>query len=122
MEVDGLATDQVIPPKIQTLLTRKQTADALSPEIRQKYAKEYQLLISQIANYGLNHSLPAWDTEVNMEILSQILQEIDRKHGQDGVERICLAMVPEIDLSFRERDQVRIERWIGVAKKQLESV
>jgi len=98
--------------EIQTLLTRKQTADALPPEIRQKYAKEYQLLISQIAQYGISNPLPAWDTEVNMEILTKILQEIDRKHGQDGVERICLAMVPEIDLSFRERDQGRFERWV----------
>jgi len=121
VEVDGLAMNQVIPPNIQTLLIRKQTADSLPPEIRSKYAEEYQLLISQIANYGLDHSLPAWDTEVNMEILSITLREIAGKYGHNGVDRMCSEMVPDVDVSFRERDRVRFGRLVRVARERMEN-
>ena len=98
---------------IQTLLTRKQTADSLAPEIRSKYAKEYQILVSQIARYGIDHSLPAWDFEVNSDILSVLLQEIAPKCQQEKyVEWMCQSLIPEIDVSFRERDQGRFERCV----------
>ena len=100
----------VIPPEIQTLLTRKQTADSLSLEIRKRYAKEYQILISQLARYGIDHPLPAWDHEVNIEIISILLSEIAGK-------TIDTEWIDEIDVSFRERDQGRFERYVRVARE-----
>lgn len=114
----------MIPPEIQTLLSRKQTADSLAPEIRQKYAKSYNEVVANIACYGLDHSLPNWDYEVNSEILSITLKEMAKKYENKKpyVEWMCQSLIPEVDESFRERDQGRFEKCIQVARKQIGNV
>ena len=109
---------------IQQLLTRKATADALPPEIRSKYLEEYNQVISQIVEYGLNYPLPTWDYDINSEILSITLREIASKYENKKpyVEWMCQSLVPEIDVSFRERDQNRFHKCIQTARQQIRNV
>jgi len=114
----------MIPPEIQTLLTRKAKADALPPEIRQKYAENYNRVVADLAHYGLDHQLPHWDEEVNSLVLSITLWDMGQKYPNKKpyVEWMCAAMIPEVDESFRARDQVRFERCIQTTRKQLGNV
>jgi len=114
----------MIPPEIQTLITRKQKADALAPEIRQKYAEKYNQVVAELAHYGLDHSLPHWDEEVNSLILLITFWDMGQKYLSKGpyVEWMCAAMIPEVDESFQARDQSRFERCTQTARKQLGNV
>ena len=111
-------------PEIQALLTSKATADALSPEIRQKHAERYNQIIADIANYGLSNPLPTWDEQVNSLILSITFWDMGQKYvtKKPYVEWMCAAMIPEVDESFQAKDQGRFERCIQVARKQLGNV
>jgi len=109
---------------IQQLLARKAKADALSPEIRLKYADEYNQIVAQIVEYGLTYPLPTWDYDINSEILSITLKDIARiyEDKKPYVEWMCKSMVPDIDVSFREKDQERFHKLIQVARQQIRNV
>lgn len=111
-------------PEIQALLSRKQKADSLAPEIRQKYAESYNQVVGDLAKYGLDHSLPAWDYEVNSEILWIVFQEMGNKYENKKpyIEWMCQRLIPEVDESFKVRDQGRFEKCIQVARKQINNV
>ncbi len=111
-------------PEIQQLLTRKAKADALPPETKLQFAEHYKLLVSQIVEYGLNHPLPTWDYDINSEILSITLREIAKiyENKKPYVEWMCKSMVPEIDVSFREKDQERFHKLIQAARQQIRNV
>ncbi len=115
---------QAIPTEILTLIARKTKADALSLEIRQKYAKSYNEVVADLAKYGLDHSLPMWDYEVNSEILSITLRDMSQKYENKKpyVEWMCQSLIPEVDESFRYKDQGRFEKCIQVARKQIGNV
>jgi len=111
-------------PQIQALLTRKSKADSLPPEIRQKYAEGYNRVITEIARFGFDHQLPNWDEEVNSLILSITLWDMGQKydHKKPYIEWMCQGLIPEVDESFRVRDQGRFYQCIQVARKQLGNV
>lgn len=110
--------------QIQTLLTRKAKADALPPEIRKKYAEDYNRIVSEIVQYGLTRELQAWDDQINSEILSLTLRDMASKyeHKKPYVEWMCQGLIPEVDESFKERDQGRFFKCIQVARAQLNNV
>lgn len=109
---------------IQQLLARKAKADALPPEIRQKYADEYLDIILELAKHAVVHSLPAWDEEVNSVVLRVMLNDMGKKydHKKPYVEWMCQRLIPEVDESFRVRDQDRFTKCIQVASKQIRNV
>jgi len=114
----------MINPEIQALLTSKATADALPLEIRQKYAEKYNWVVAGIVQYGLSYPLPNWDEEVNSEILRYTLWDMSQKyaHKKPYIEWMCQSCIPEVDVSFMERDQGRFYKCIQVARKQLGNV
>jgi hypothetical protein len=109
---------------IQQLLARKAKADALSPEIRQKYADEYLDIVLELAKHAVVHSLPAWDEDVNSVIVRVLFWEMGKKydHKKPYIEWMCQRLIPEVDESFRVRDQDRFVRCIQVASKQIGNV
>lgn len=111
-------------PEIQYLLNRKATADALPPEIRQKYADEYLTIVLDLAKHAVVHSLPAWDEEINSVILRQMFLEMGKKydHKKPYVEWMCQRLIPEVDESFRARDQGRFVKCIQVASREIGNV
>lgn len=111
-------------PQIQALLTRKAKADALSPEIRQKYAEDYQNIVFELAKHAVSYSLPTWDEQVNSVIVRSIFRIMGQKydHKKPYIEWMCQSLIPEVDESFRVQDQARFFKCIQVARKQLGNV
>lgn len=110
--------------EIQALLIRKAKADAQSPEIRKQYANYYNQIIAKVVEYGLNNPLPTWDYDINSEILSITLKDMAKKweHKKPYVEWMCQSLLPDIDASFKERDQKRFSNCIQLARQQLKNV
>ena len=113
-----------IPPEIQQLLARKSKAEAQPPEIRQQYADYYNLIVSKIVEYAIDHPLPTWDFEINSEILSVTLLEMSAKYENKKpyIEWMCGQLIPEVDVSFTTRNQARFVRCIHVARQQIGNV
>lgn len=107
---------------IQYLLSRKQTADSLAPEVRQRYAQEYSRVVAQLADYV--HLIPHWDEEVNDEVLRRTLWDMSARYSQHGpyIEWISSGFIPEVDESWRTRDQARFVRAVMVARQQINNV
>lgn len=126
MEIDVQCHDGgfMMNPEIQALLTRKAKADALSPEIRSKYAEEYQNIVADLAQHSLDHPLPTWDEEINSGVLSITLWDMGQKyaHKKPYIEWMCQGLIPEVDESFRVQDQGRFSKCIQVARKQIRNV
>jgi len=114
----------MISPEIQILLARKAKADALPPEIRQKYIDEYQDIVLLLAKHAVVHSLPAWDEDVNSMILRVLLWEMGKKydHKKPYIEWMCQSLIPEVDASFQARDQGRFYQCIRIASQQIGNV
>lgn len=110
--------------QITALLARKAKADALPPEIRKKYADDYLNIVLELAKHAVVHSLPAWDEEVNSVVLGVMLWDMGKKydHKKPYVEWMCQRLIPEVDESFRTRDQARFYQCIQVASKQIGNV
>ena len=109
---------------IKQLLTRKAKADALSPEIRQKYAEDYQNIVFELAKYAVINSLPAWDEDVNSVIVSSLFRIMSGKydHKKPYIEWMCQKLIPEVDESFKTKDQERFFKCIQVASQQIRNV
>ena len=112
------------PLEIQALLTRKSKADALTPEIRSKYAESYRDIVFELAKYAVDHLLPNWDEEVNSVILDTFFRLMGQKydHKKPYIEWMCQSLIPEVDESFRVQDQARFYKCIQVASKQIGNV
>jgi hypothetical protein len=113
----------VLPIEIQQLLSRKHKAESLSPDIQKQYAEHYKLLVTKIAQYAINNQLPAWDEEVNSEILRIMLMEFAKKYdipqSKPVVEQIFLEFDNEVNESFKTKEQRRFENAVRVAREKL---
>lgn len=113
-------------PLIQILLVRKQKADALPVEIRNKYAEEYNRIIAELAQCGLSYPLPVWDEQINSEILSIIFRDMAQKYEMPQhkpfVNWIHDQVIHEIDASFGAMDPERLFICIQTVNMQLSKI
>lgn len=124
--------------EIQALLARKAKADALSAETKLKYAEAYNQIVTEIVRHYLDYLMQdrlhfagipdldplPWDYEINSEILSITLTDMAQKYENKKayVEWMCKSLIPEIDVSFREKDQGRFGKCIQAAMQQIRNV
>jgi len=125
--------------KIQGLLAHKAKADALPAETKLKYVEAYNQVVAGIAGHYLDFlmldnfnfvntpdidPLITWDYEINSEILSITLKDMAQKYENKKayVEWMCKSLIPEVDVSFREKDQGRFGKCIQAAMQQIKNV
>ena len=108
------------------LLSRKQKADSLPPEVRARFADEYNKIVTELTKYAIDHQLPAWDEQINSEIVTVIFRamakEYDDPAQRNTVSQILAEFEPEINESFRTQDQPRFYQAVSAARDKLKNI
>jgi len=124
--------------EIKILLARKATADAQTESVRKQYADYYNLIVSKIARLYLDYLMQdklhfvdipdayplVWDYDINSEILSITLKSMAVKYEDKKayIEWMCKTLIPEVDISFKNKDQTRFGKCIQMAMQQIVKV